>query len=51
MLDFEKDHVRMTGKNLYTLHKSADEYLQVHRQVMQHSKTSQNKKVTKNETK
>jgi len=28
-----------------------DEYLQVHRQVMQHSKTLQNKKVSKDEAK
>jgi len=51
MLDFEKNQVRMRGKNLYTLYKSPDEYLQVCRQAMQHSKTSQNKKVTQNETK
>jgi len=51
VLDFEKDQVRMRGKNLYTLCKSADEYLQVHRQAMQHSKTLQNKKVTQDETK
>jgi len=34
MLDFEKDQVRMRGKNLYALRKSMDEYLQVCRQVM-----------------
>jgi len=34
VLDFEKDQVRIRGKNLYTLHKSADKYLQVCRQVM-----------------
>jgi len=34
VLDFEKDQVRMRGKNLYTLCESMDEYLQVHRQVM-----------------
>jgi len=51
MLDFEKDQVRMRGKNLYALCENVDEYLQVCRQVMRHSKTSQNKKVPKNETK
>jgi len=51
MLDFEKDQVRMRGKNLSALHESVDDYLQVHRQAMQHSKTSQNKKVLKEETK
>jgi len=51
MLDFEKDQVRMRGKNLYTLCESMDKYLQVRRQAMWHSKTLQNKKVTKNETK
>jgi len=51
VLDFKKDQVRMRGKNLYMLCESADEYLQVHRQVMQHGKTSQNKKVTLDETK
>ena len=34
MLDFEKDQVRMRGKNLYALCESVDEYLQVCRQVM-----------------
>jgi len=34
VLDFEKDQVRMRGKNLYTLCESMDEYLQVCRQVM-----------------
>jgi len=51
MLDFEKDQVRMRGKNLYALHESADEYLQVCRQAMRHGKTLQNKKVTLDETK
>jgi len=51
MLDFKKDQVRMRGKNLYMLCKSADKYLQVRRQAMQHSKTLQNKKVTQDETK
>jgi len=51
MLDFKKDQVRMRGKNLSTLHESVDEYLQVCRQAMQHSKTSQNKKVSKDEAK
>jgi len=51
VLDFEKDQVRMRGKNLYALHKSTDKYLQVCRQAMQHGKTSQNKKVTLDETK
>jgi len=49
MLDFEKDQVGMKGKNLSTLHESTDEYLQVHRQVMQYNKTSQNKKVRPND--
>jgi len=47
VLDFKKDQVRMRGKNLYTLCESTDEYLQVHRQAMQHSKISQNKKGNK----
>jgi len=51
VLDFEKDQVRMRGKNLYALCESVDEYLQVHRQAMRHGKTSQNKKVTLDETK
>jgi len=34
MLDFEKDQVRLRGKNLHALHESVDEYLQVHRQAM-----------------
>jgi len=51
MLDFEKDQVRMRGKNLYVLCESMDKYLQVRRQVMQHGKTLQNKKVTLDETK
>jgi len=34
MLDFEKDQVRMRGKNLSTLCKSMDGYLQVHRQAI-----------------
>jgi len=34
VLDFEKDQVRMRGKNLYALCESVDEYLQVCRQVM-----------------
>ena len=33
LLDFEKDQVRMRGKNLYALCKSMDKYLQVCRQV------------------
>ena len=44
VLDFEKDQVRMRGKNLSALCKSMDKYLQVCRQVMWHSKTSQNKR-------
>ena len=51
VLDFENDQVRMRGKNLYALRESGDEYLQVCRQAMQHSKTSQNKKISKEETK
>jgi len=51
MLDFKKDQVRMRGKNLSALHKSMDKYLQVHRQVMQHNKTLQNKKASKDEAK
>ena len=51
MLDFEKDQVRMRGKNLYVLCESTDKYLQVRRQAMRHSKRSQNKKVTQDETK
>ena len=51
MLDFEKDQVRMRGKNLYALHESVDKYLQVHRQAMRHSKTSQNKKISRDEAK
>jgi len=34
VLDFKKDQVRMRGKNLSTLCKSVDEYLQVCRQAM-----------------
>jgi len=34
VLDFEKDQVRMRGKNLYMLCESTDEYLQVCRQAM-----------------
>jgi len=34
VLDFEKDQVRMRGKNLSTLHENIDKYLQVCRQVM-----------------
>ena len=51
VLDFEKDQVRMRGKNLYVLRESMDKYLQVCRQAMWHGKTSQNKKVTQDETK
>jgi len=51
MLDFKKDQVRMRGKNLSALCESVDNYLQVHRQAMRHSKTLQNKKVSKEETK
>jgi len=38
-------------KNLSALHESMDEYLQVHRQAMQYSKTLQNKKASKDEAK
>ena len=51
VLDFKKDQVRMRGNNLYALHEKADKYLQVHRQVMQHNKTLQNKKASKDEAK
>jgi len=51
MLDFKKDQVRMRGKNLSAPHESVNDYLQVCRQAMRHSKTLQNKKVSKEETK